>query len=57
MESFRYSCRKMEMAAQDTDGLSQVVCGLQWPGSDKLKLKLMISITQMGEIRHIHGES
>ena len=45
------------MAAQDTDGLSQVVCGLQWPGSDKLKLKLMISITQMGEIRHIHGES
>ena len=33
---FKYSWRKMEAAAQDRAGLTQVVCGLCCTGSDKI---------------------
>jgi len=32
---FRFSCRKMEMAAQDRAGWRRAVCGVCSTGSDK----------------------
>jgi len=36
----KYSCRKMEVAAQDRAGWRQVVCGLCSTGSDKAYVKV-----------------
>ena len=38
---FRYSCRNVEVAAQDRAGWSRVVCGLYSTGSDKAVLLLL----------------